>query len=910
MTWLTRWWHRDRLDRQLDAELRFHIDEEAARLRVEGLSPAAARRMALATFGGIEPIKEAARDVRGMRWAEDLAHDLRYAVRSMRRHPAFALAAVLSLAIGIGANTAMFGVVNALLIRPLPVPSPEQLSYVTRSGPAAEGRRTAQITRFSHAAFRRYQAALQVANTSLAAMTTVTRMQLSVAGAAGDDGAELVLAQLVSGEWFTVMSVAPQRGRVLSSADDESVAGQPVAVLSDGYWARRFARDPSIVGATIRLNGQPVTVVGVAAPLFEGFIVGDPVDVWVPTGLQQQVHYTSNADVFNGDPSKPWRPQAGIAWLTLIARVRPPATRLGAATVVDTSFRHDVEAVAADIRNPQQRAYLLRTHATVADGSRGLSDIREQFGRAVLVLMVAVALVLVVACANLANVLMARSATRSREFAVRLSLGAGRGRLVRQLLTESLLLATLGGIASLTFARAGSDALLRLASDGPAPLPLDVSLSWPLVAFAIAMSIGTGLLFGLLPALRFSRSDMHDAIKAGGRTASLSGRLPGGRVLVVAQVALSFALLAGAMVFVRTLHNLLTIDPGFQAAHLVTARFDPRMAGYTPATMAGLRERLLDGTRAIPGAHSAAVAMCGTMANCHAISDIDIPGRQAGVGDDNDVQEDYVTGGYFTALGMELVAGRNFSEADTDRTTRVAIVNEAMARHFFPDVNPVGKQFKEGESYEIVGVVRDSLINGLRETPPRMAFYPFSQHPDKPIRNVYVRVEGDIAPAAQNLRSVIRTADRGIAVREVVTLAELEERSIARERLVSTLTGAFGLLAVAVACLGLYAMVSYSVARRTNEIGIRLALGASVGNVRWLVLRETIVLVGVGIATGLCTTIPALQFVGALLYGLSARDPFTLISTTATLCAVAVLAGAGPAWRASRLDPALALRIE
>ena len=909
MNWLNRWWRRDQLERQLDAELRFHVDEETARLRSAGATAADARRIALASFGGLEPIKEAARDVRGTRWLEDAVHDLRYAARTMRKHPAFAIAAIASLAIGIGANTAIFGVVDALLIRPLPVPNPGELAYVTRSGPAAEGRRTLALTRFSRPAFLRYQSTLQTAHTSLAAMAPVNRMQLSVAGAGGDDGAELVLAQLISGDWFSVMGVAPQRGRLFTSADDEPSAAQPVAVLSDGYWARRFARDPSVIGQTIRLNGQALTVIGVAAPAFEGFIVGDPVDVWVPTGLQPQLHYASNADSTNGDVSKPWGPQEAIAWLTLVARVHPPATREGTTAVLDTAFRRDIEASAAATRNPQQRAYLLRTHAVLANGARGLSDVRDEFGRAVLVLMATVALVLLVACANLANLLMARSAARSREFAVRLSLGAGRARLVRQLLTESLLLSILAGIASVVLARAGSDGLLRLASDGPAPLPLDVSLSWPLVAFAIALSIATGVLFGLMPALRFSRSDVHDAIKTGGRGAA-GGRLPGGRVLVVAQIALSFALLAGAMVFVRTLHNLLTIDPGFRAAHLVTAKFDPRMAGYTPATMASLRERLLEGARAIPGAQSAAVAMCGTMANCHAISDIDVPGRQGGVGDDNDVQEDYVTPGYFPALGMDIVSGRNFLQSDSDRTTKVAVVNEAMARHFFGNVNAVGKHFSEGDTFEIVGVVRDSRVNGLRETPPRMVFYPYSQHAAVPIRNVYVRVDGDVMSAAQNLRGVIRNADRGIAVREVVTLAELEERSIARERLVSTLTGAFGILAVAVACLGLYAMISYSVARRTNEIGIRLALGASLANVRWLVLRETIALVVFGIAAGIAVTMPALRFVAALLYGLSTRDPATLALAAATLCTVAIVAGAGPAWRASRVDPARALRAD
>jgi predicted permease len=866
--------------------------------------------MALASFGGIEPIKAATRDVRGTRWLEDFGHDLRYAGRAMRRQPMFTVAAVLSLAIGIGANASMFGVVNALLIRPLRIHAPRDVSYVTRIGPAVAIQRTPSNTRFSYGALGRYRDALKPAHGSLAAMSSVVRMQLTTAGTRGDDGAELMLGQLVTGDWFSVVGVGAQAGRVFMPTDDAAIGGQPVAVLSDSYWTRRFARDPSILGTTIRLNGYPVTIVGVAAPQFDGFIVGDPVDVWMPTGLQQQVRYAANADVTDADVSKPWRAQDGIAWLVLVARVPAPGTSAAAATAVDLAFRRDVEARAATIRDPQQRAYVLQAHATLADGSRGMSSLRENFGAAVIVLMATVALVLLVACANLANLLMARGAARSREFAVRLSLGARRGRLVRQLLTESLALSILGGGVSLLFAQAGSQALLQMASDGPAPLLLDVSLGWPLVLFGIGASVGTSVLFGLMPALRFSRADVHDAIKTGGRVVASSGGPSFARLLVVAQVALSFALLVGAMLFVRTLHNLLTIDPGFEASHLVTARFDPRMAGYTPATMAALRERLLTGARGLPGAQAAAVAMCGTLANCHSVSDIDVPGRQRGVGDDADVQEDFVNAGYFPALAMTFVSGRNFLDTDTIQSPPVAIVNEAMARHFFGDVSPIGKYFTEGAKFEIVGVVRDSRINGLRETPPRMAFYPFSQHSQTPMRNLYVRLSGDVRLASQQLRAVIREADRGIAVREVVTLAELEVRSIARERLVSTLTGAFGLLAVAVACLGLYAMVSYSVVRRRNEIGIRLALGASPANVRWLVLRETTILVAVGIAVGAAVTIPALRFIGALLYGLSSRDPIAFVSAVLLLSSVATLAGLGPAWRASRVDPALALRID
>ena len=911
MNWIWRLCHRDRLERQLDAELRFHVDQEAKRLVATGLPPDDATRVAMATFGGIEPIKESARDARGTRWLEDVGHDLRYAGRAMRRHKAFTVAAVSSLAIGIGANTAVFGVVNALLIRPLPMHAPREVSYVTRIGPAAAGQRTAVNARFSYRALERYRDGVRPAHGSLAAMSSAVRMQLTMAATRGDDGAELVLGQLVTGDWFSVLGVGAQAGRVFTPADDAAIGGQPVAVVSDAYWTRRFARDPSILGATIRLNGYPVTIVGVAAPQFDGFIVGDPVDVWMPTGLQQQVRYAANADISDADASKPWRAQDGVSWLMLVARIPPPSTRAAGATAVDLAFRRDVEARAATIRDPQQRAYILQTHITLADGSRGTSSLREDFGAAIIVLMATVALVLLVACANLANLLMARGAARSREFAVRLSLGARRGRLVRQLLTESLALSTLGGGVSVLFAHAGSQVLLQMASDGPAPLRLDVSLDWPLLAFAIAASIGTGVLFGVMPALRFSRADVHDAIKSGGRVVASSGGPSLARLLVVAQVALSFALLVGALLFVRTLHNLLTIDPGFEASHLVTARFDPRMAGYTPATMASLRERLLTGARAIHGAQSAAVAMCGTLANCHSVSDIDVPGRQRGVGNDADVQEDYVNAGYFPALAMTFISGRNFLDTDTTQSPPVAIVNEAMARHFFGDVSPIGKYFTEdGAKCEIVGVVRDSRINGLRETPPRMAFYPYSQHPQTPMRNLYLRLGGDVQVASQQLRAVIREADRGIAVREVVTLAELEERSIARERLVSTLTSAFGLLAVAVACLGLYAMVWYSVVRRRNEIGIRLALGASPASVRWLVLRETIILVAVGIAVGAAVTIPSLRFIGALLYGLSTRDPIALASAALLLSLVATLSGVGPAWRASRVDPALALRID
>lgn len=905
MNWFGRLWHRDRLERELDAELRFHVDEETRRLGTLGMAPDEARRVALAAFGGIEPIKEAARDARGTRWLEDLAADLRYAARTMRRQPAFALAAILSLAIGIGANTAIFTVLNALLIRPLPVPRPQELSYLSRTRPVGEGR-SAEVTRFSYPQMQRLAAELARARTAVAGMTRTTRMQAAI----GESDAEFALTQLVTGRYFEVLGARAQVGRLLTPADDGS-DGQAAAVLSDAYWTRRFAGDPSVVGSTIRLNGFPLTVVGVAEAGFSGFIVGEPSEVWTPAALQPQLHYAFNADIVNSDATKPWVPQDGISWLAIVTRTLRPATVSQASAIATTLCRTEAAARAAAITDPRQRAYALAERVRLVSGARGMSDVRNRFGRAILVLMVTVALVLLVACANLANLLMARSSARAREFAVRLSLGAGRGRLARQLLTEALMLSLLAGVASLFLARLGSQALLAMSSGGPSPVPLDISIRWPVVAFAGALAVLTGLLFGSAPALRFSRPDIYEAIRSTSGVVGLRRqRLPLGRLLVVGQVAVSLMLLVAAALFVRTLHNLLEVDAGFEASHLVTTKFDPRMAGYTGQTLPALRDRLLTGAHRMPGAQEAAVAMCGTMAGCLSVSSIEVPGRTQGVGDDGDVQEDYVNGEYFAALGMRLLAGRTFAASDDEHAVKVAVVNETMARHFFGDASPIGRRFTKDGDYEVIGLVRDSRVNGLREAPPRMVYYPYSQHADIPVRNLYVRVVGDVKPALANVRAVVREADRAIAVREVVTLAELKGRTVVAERTVSSLTAVFGLLAAAVACLGLYGMVSYSVARRTNEIGIRVALGATRTHVRWLVLRETLALVGAGVVLGFALAWPALRFVEGLLYGIAARDPVTLGGAAALLALSALAASYFPARRALSINPVVALRSE
>ena len=898
MTWLRRVFSRNRLERELDAELTFHVDRLAQDFIAQGLPPEEARRRALVRFGGIEPMKEAARDVRGTRWLEDTGRDIRYAFRMMRRTKGFTAAALLSLALGVGANAGVFSVIEALLLRPLPIARPNEIVFLNRTGFDEPN------LRFSHPELLRLAA--EISDASFAGMSSTARMQLSLA-----EGAQLVLGQLVTGTWFEVLGVHAETGRLLTPADDRTLGGSPVAVLSDAFWTRQFGRDPAVVGRSLRVNGTAVTVVGIAPAGFSGLTVGQTMDLWLPVTMQQELHYQGNASINNADGRKPWVPQNGIEWLTIVARI-PPAETSAVASRIDAGYRRHLQQTVASINNPERRAYRLREHATLLPGARGLSPLRDEMSRALLVLMVTVALLLLVACANLANLLLARTSARSPEFAIRLALGASRRRIGVQLLTESLIVALAAGVAAVALARWSGQALLAIASDGPRPIPLDLPFDWRLLVFTLGASLATGLLFGLAPVLRLARADFTADLKTA-RRATGPGRtrlVPVSKVLVVAQVALSLALLVGAVLFVRTFRNLVSVDAGFERQHVLSVRLDPRLAGFAEAQLPALYDRLVEHARLIPGARSAALALNGAVSGSARTSSFTIAGRPTRIADDS-ARVDFVATDYFATLGIGLVRGRVFTDHDNERTARVAVVNEAMARHFFGHDDPIGSRIGDDTpDIEIVGVVRDARVDGPREVVPPMIYYPLAQHGGEYIRQMYVRVNGSVQRARAEVRGAIAAADSNLAIREVVTLAELTERTVSRERLVSSLTGVFGLLAVAVACLGLYGTVSYSVARRTNEIGVRLALGASLAAVRWMVLREAIILIGIGACAGLALAIASLRAVGALLYGLSPRDPVTLLGATVLVATVGVLAGAVPAWRASRIDPVTALRVE
>jgi predicted permease len=896
-----RWFRRGTLERQLDTELAFHVDQETARLVDEGVAPVEARRRALARFGGVEPIKEQARDARGGRWLEALGQDVRYSIRMMRRSPGFTFAAVASLAIGIGANAALFSVADALVLRTLPVDRPDELSLLARAGYSSPN------YRFSGPLYRRFVEAAPEAG--LAAMHSAVRVQIRLDGAA-----ELAVGQLVTGNWFDVLGVrAAQRGRLLTPADTTALGAAPVVVLSHAFWTQRFAASPAIVGSQIAVNGVALQIVGVAPRSFAGLTVGQRVDMWMPVTMQHELHDESDASIDDGDKSMPWLPQDGIAWLSVVMRAPDTAPRAALLARLDEVRRQAREQRVADVTDPDQRAFLRRERLEFVDASRGArGGLRDAFSAPLGVLMTTVAIVLLIGCANLASLLLARGTARGREIALRLALGANRGRIARQLLTESLTLAGLGGLAGLAVAAWGSHALLALASSTSTPIPLDVGLDARVLVFTLAVSLLTGVLFGVMPSIRLSGGRLADSMRAGARLAGddAGGRLPWGRLLVAAQVALSLLLLVGAVLFLRTFRNLASADAGIDRSHIVSARFDPRLANVPQQAMPALHARLLDHASSLPGVRAAALALAGPLTGAARTSSFVIDGEAPRTGDAADAREDYITPQYFEVMGMRLLKGRAIRTDDVDPARPVAVVSEAFVRKFIGSRDPIGRWvgYDDPPTIEIVGVVADAHVDGIRTAVPPILYHALAQRPDEIVRNLYVRTDGDPAALKAALQRAVTAAEPGLAVREVVTLDELADRSIARERLVARLTAGFGLVAVFVACVGLYGTVSYSVARRTRELGVRVALGAAPGQVRWLVLRDTLRMVFFGSVAGIAAVLGLMGSLQTLVFGLSPRDPWTIAAATAGLTAMGLLAGLLPAWRASRVDPLTAIR--
>jgi predicted permease len=829
--------------------------------------------------------------------------DIRYGIRILLKKPGFTLIAVLSLALGIGANTAIFSLLDAVLIKSLPVHEPEKLVLF------GDGRDIGRTTGFpnhswdlfSYPFYRQAQERTDVFS-GLASVLSLTWTTHGFVNASSD--IEQIKVQLVSGTYFNVLGVNAERGRVLTDADDQTPGGHPVAVVSHAWWEQRLGGDPSAIGKTITIDQTSYSIVGVAPKEFFGTTVGVAPDLWVPLAMEKQL------------PPAHWdgRNAEDAQSLYLIGRLKDGVSAAQAGAVVNLLFKQSLAARAGAQPTAQRLQDIQKANIELTSVSRGLSTLREQFSVSLKVLMGVVALVLLIASANVANLLLAHGAARRREFAVRMAVGAGRMRLVRQLFTESALLAVLGGVAGVGLAWWGSRLLLLMASDGPEALPVDVTPNIRVLGFTIGASLLCAVVFGIAPALRAARTEPNTSLKGGKTGALTTMRNPLAKAFVVAQVALSLLLLVGAGLFLRTLINLQNIPSGFNLENVLLFQIDTSAPGYKdddPKLPAFLRE-IEDKTRSIPGVQAASFAFItfnqGFWTSRAYTRDQNLTDNQ------RRVRHNIVGPDFFSAVGLPLVQGRGFGPQDTDKSQQVAVISESMAQRFFPGASPVGRRFgiegpESTEQIEVIGVVKDAKYGSLTEEFRPMAFYPYTQKPDV-LSNFVVRYSGSAGSVVPQIRETLKQINRNLPIDDVVPFSDHIGRSLVQQKLVARLASFFGLLALLLACVGLYGVMSYGVARRTNEIGIRMALGARARSVLWLVLREALMLVVIGLVVGVLVSLAVTKTAASLLYELKPNDPLTIAFATLLLAGVAALAGYLPARRAARVDPMVALREE
>jgi predicted permease len=825
---------------------------------------------------------------------ERLWQDLRYAARGLWRNPGFALVIVLSLALGIGANTAIFSVLNAVLLRPLPVAHPEQLYTLD----ITESRFRAP-QRLSYPLFDQMRS---VAGDGIAAMSRVARMY---SRSSGGGEQEIARVQLASGEYFRLLGIAPALGRLLDPADNLKIGAHPVAVVSHAFWQRKFGGSPDVIGRSVNLNGTAFTIVGVAPSGFNGLWLESPVDVWIPLMMQAAAHYQQNFSSSNAEEDKPWLNQEGIRWLDLIVRTRRNLPAL------QSVFQQWLERHARDAGIGNERRLFLQQRLILDPMSHGYSNVRGQIEAPLFALAGMVALVLLIACANSANLILARSASRQREIAVRLSIGASRGRVIGQLLTESFLLATIAAALGVTGARLGSTLLVRAAlgiSAGSSSI--SASLDWRVLGFSLGVAVSTALLFGLIPAFRATDVGLDAAVKFGARGVLTGSRSHPQRVLVAAQIGLVFVLLVTSAWFSGSLRHLARLNLGYDQEQVITAWVRPELAGYPQQQLPALHRRLVETLEGLPGVQSAVYAMCGLASGCRTSSSVTIGGYQPAIGEDVQIQENRVGPHYFSTVGMRLLAGRDFTEHDTENAPLVAVVNQAAVRRYFSGGNAIGRKFGYGRpNVEIVGIVADALVNSEHEIARPMAFYPLAQGV------VYggcveARIAGDARTRIREIREAVARVDPNLPIDSVRTVRDQVNGNLRRDRLVVWLASVFGALALGLACFGVYGTMSYAIARRTNEIGIRMALGALPRRVLRLVFGESRVVLAFGLAIGTPLVVAASRPISRVVVGVDVSDPLIPVLAALVVAITAALAAYVPARRASRVDPMVALRYE
>ena len=828
--------------------------------------------------------------------------DLRFSLRAIRRSPLFASVAILSLALGIGANTAIFTLMDQLMLRRLPVKDPDQLVTLHQEGVHMGN----NMGRWMHS-YPMYQDFQKRATP----FSEVLARRIVSASISVDNQTERVDSELVSGNYFTMLGVKPAVGRVFNSDQDDRVfAGHPVVVLSYDYWVNRFSGDPTIIGKKILVNNYPMTIVGVSAAGFAGLDPALAPQIRVPI-LMARIMIPQWAWLDVGDRRS--------RWVQVFGRLKPGYTIESARAPLQALFlqirQYELTLPGARDFTPYMRDQFMRGTIHVERAATGYSDLRNSFSTALIVLMCMVGLVLLIACANVANLLIARAFARQKEIAVRLSIGASRGQLVRQLLVESMVLSFAGGVAGVALAAAMTRGLLALIPSFGTPLLIHARPDSRILLFTLGLTFLTGLVFGLAPALRASRPDLWTTLKdAVGSIAGSGGSVFLRKGLVTAQVALSFLLLFGAGLFVRSLQNLKSTDTGFRDIdNLVTFQVSPALNGYTAARASHFYDELVRNLDSIPGVKSAALAEQAVLAGDEWDSTIAVEDHQVKDGEDMQAFMNAITPGYFRTTGTPILEGRDFDRRDMREDSHVAIVNREFERHFFGDRSAVGRHIGRGGgpkaklNTEIVGVVANSLYEGPREGVHRQVFIP---HSDNGSVAFYVRAGLKSSSVFTAVRSEVKKLDASMPVYELKTLGGQLDETLLTERLIALLSAGFGLLATLLATIGLYGVMAFVVARRTKELGVRMALGARASSVIWLVMREVLLLLAIGLAIGIPAAIGLGRFVAAQLYGIKANDPWIASASMVALVTVACLAGLIPATRASRIDPILALRYE
>jgi predicted permease len=834
--------------------------------------------------------------------------DLRLALRGWLKSPAFAGVAIVSIALGIGANAAVFTLVDQVLLRTLPVRAPHELVQVTFTG-TRYGNNWGDGSELSYPVYTEIRDNNQVFTGVLARFTTAFHV-----GAAGRT--ERVAGEVVSGSYFPVLGVGAAAGRTIGEDDDRVQGGHPVAVLSHNYWASRFASDPSVIDTTITINGHPYTVIGVARQGFDGIEVGRQTQVFVPLMMKAQITPTWNAL-----DERLWR------WVRVFARLRPNVTREQALASLQpfykTLLERDLDDRGFASASAQTRKRYSENQLVVADASQGRSGLRRTLTTPLWLLMGTAAGVLLIACANIANLLLARGAARQREMAVRLALGATRARIVTQLLVESLLLAIAGGIVGIAIAAATAPVILGFFVNPDLPQPISTMPDWRILAFTALVVVLTGVLFGLAPAFQSTRPNVAPTLKDQA-TNVLGGQGRLRKVLVASQIAVSLLLLIAATLFIRTLDNLLKVDIGFETSRLLSFSIDPSLNGYDPQKVRTFAKTLIERLHRVPGVDSAGISAMRLLEGNQWTTSISVEGYRPKQEETSSQWANSISPGYIKTMGIPLLVGRDFNERDEITVApppgtpdfRVAIVNERFARHYFGDTPAVGRRIGFGGDpntptpIEIIGVVRDSKYTDVRDETQRQVFFPFLESSRPNAFTVYLRTSRPAESMFNAVRQTVAAIDSNIPIHGTRTLERQVQQSLSRERLVATMTSSFGILATLLAVVGLYGVMSYTVARRTREIGVRVALGATSNRIGWLVIKEALIIAAAGIVAGLPLAWWLGRYVSTQLYGVTPGDPLTIVGAVFLLLVVALLAGVVPSARAARLDPTVALRQE